>query len=376
MRKLEYPGYFYDGESPKKYNVAVTLQADGIVIKSPEFEEIKWFYEHISRSPELYSDNFTQLENIEFKNQRLVIEDPDFLSVVREFFPSLKFKEPPKMISVKRMAVLGLLLLLVIIPTYYYFLLPSFSEFVAEKIPVSVEKRLSAPYLSLFVPKDSICNDEKHYIKIEKIFNVLTSTIPDSKYEFKLFVVKSDILNAFALPGGYIVIYSGLLEKTDRPEQLAGVMAHEIQHIEKRHGTEALVKDYSLGFLIAAVTGDTRTIETTLGLAKFVGLMNYSRESETEADVAGIGMMKRAGVDPEGMVEFFEILNEHTAVVPDSLQHFSSHPQTEERINKLKELSRNKGDAPLYFYSKKDWEKIRNLCDNESIKKFSFTNLY
>ena len=88
MRRLEYSGHFYDGESPKKHLVVVVLQSNGIVIKSDEFTEVLWQFRHIKQSPELYSKNFTQLENTEFKNQRLVIQDPDFQSAVKEFFPS------------------------------------------------------------------------------------------------------------------------------------------------------------------------------------------------------------------------------------------------------------------------------------------------
>ena len=170
MRKLEYSGHFYDGESPKKHRVSVILQSDGIVIMSEKLDEVFWQYSQTRQSSELYSDNFTQIENNEFKNQRLVIDDPDFISAAKEFFPSLNIKSPAKMISVRRMAVLGLLLLLVLVPTVYYFILPSFSEIVAGQIPVSLEKRLSAPYLSLMVPKESICKDDKDYKKIQNIF--------------------------------------------------------------------------------------------------------------------------------------------------------------------------------------------------------------
>ena len=208
----------------------------------------------------------------------------------------------------------------------------------AQKIPVSFEERLSKPYLSMLVPLESRCNSDKEYKKIEEIFKRLTATIPESEYDFKLYVVKSDIVNAFALPGGHIVLYSGLLQHTDRPEQVAGVLAHEIQHVTNRHGTESLVRDYSLGLLLSLVTNDTKTVEQTVGLVKYLGLMNYNRENEKEADGAGMKMLKDAEIDPNGMVEFFEILNEQAGDVPDSLRYFSTHPQTGDRISRLKEI--------------------------------------
>ncbi|MGI9535204.1 MAG: M48 family metallopeptidase [Thermodesulfobacteriota bacterium] len=376
MKKLVYNAYFYDGQSANKNKAKVLITSGGLSVDYDDNDSLLWVYGDIRQNEEVYSPSETHLINLKYPNQKLIVEEPDFLMVIKKFFPSLKFYEPPKLISLRRMAILGLVLLLILLPVFYFIFIPFFSETVAEKIPMSFEKKLSAPYLSLLVPDESICNDDKNYYKIDTILNSLTATIPESKYEFKLFIVKSDILNAFALPGGYVVIYSGLLEKTDRPEQLAGVLAHEIQHITKRHGTEALVRDYSLGFLISAITNDTKSMETTLGLAKYIGLMKYSRESETEADVEGIKMLKNANFDPKGMVEFFEILNKHGGDVPNSLEYISSHPQTRDRILNLRELSKGIEYKPVHLYSKKDWDEIKKVCNDESITKFSLWDLY
>ena len=370
MKKLEYDAFFYDGQSASRYDARVRITSEGLSVGYNDNPGLEWQYKDIRQNEEVYSTSETHLINLNYPNQKLIVLEPHFLSVVKKFFPSIKFYEPPRLISIRRMAILGLVLLLILLPVFYFILIPSFSEIVAKRIPVSFEKELSAPYLSMLVPEESLCNNSESYKKIENIFSSLTATIPESKYEFKLFIVKSDIMNAFALPGGYVVIYSELLENTDRPEQLAGVMAHEIQHITKRHGTEALVKDYSLGFLISAITNDTQTMQTTLGLAKFIGLMKYSRESETEADVEGMKMLKNAKVDPKGMVEFFEILNKHSGGFSGSLEYISSHPQTTDRIYKLRELSRGVDFEPVGFYSDKDWKEIKKICEDESIKSF------
>ena len=375
MKKLEYDAFFYDGQSANQNKAKIQITSDGLSIIYNNDIGLVWSYDDIHQDKEVYSDRETHLINLKYPDQKLVVEEPDFLSVISRIFPSLRLNEPSKLISVRRMAILGSLLLIVLIPVFYFVLIPSFSEIVAQKLPVSFEKNLSEPYLSLLVPEESLCSNNDNYVKIEKIFKTLTDTISESEYEFKLFVVKSNILNAFALPGGYVVIYSGLLEKTDRPEQLAGVLAHEIQHITKRHGTEALVKDYSLGFLISAITNDTKTMQTTLGLAKFIGLMKYSRESENEADVGGIKMLKSAKVDPQGMVEFFEIIDKHTGDVSDSLEYISTHPQTKDRIYKLKELTKGVKYKPIYFYSSKEWAEIKKVCDDDTIKNFNLWGL-
>ncbi len=371
MKKLEYDAYFYDGQSANKNTARVLIQSDGLLIKSEKKEDILWQYEDIRQNEEVYSDRETHLVNQNHPNKKLIIDEPHFLSVVKKIIPTIRFYDPPRLISLRRIALFGVLLLLFLIPFSYFVLIPAFSEIVAKRIPVSFEERLSTPYLTMLVPLESRCSGNKNYQKIEEIFKTLTATIPESEYDFKLYIVKSDIVNAFALPGGHIVLYSGLLQHTDRPEQVAGVLAHEIQHITNRHGTESLVRDYSLGVLLSLITNDTRTVEQTVGLAKYLGLMNYSRENESEADAGGMKMLEDAGIDPEGMVEFFEILNKQSGDVPDSLKYFSTHPQTEDRISKLKEMSRGMNYKPASIYSKKEWEEIKTVCSGILTKEFS-----
>ncbi len=371
MKKFEYDAFFYDGESANKNRSKVLIRSDGLLISCSNKKEFLWLYEDIRQNEEVYSDTETHLINLNHPNQKLIVEEPHFLSVIKKLFPSIRFYDPPRLITLRRIAVSGALFILFLIPFSYFVLIPAFSEIVAKKIPVSFEERLSKPYLSMLVPKESQCNSDKEFKKIEAIFNRLTATIPESEYDFKLYVVKSDIVNAFALPGGHIVLYSGLLQHTDRPEQVAGVLAHEIQHVTNRHGTESLVKDYSLGLFLSVITNDTKTVEQTVGLAKYLGLMNYSRENETEADTGGMKMLNEAKIDQAGMVEFFEILDEQAEDMPDSLKYFSTHPQTGDRISKLKEISREMDYKPVEIYSFKEWKEIKKICSGILTKEFS-----
>ncbi len=371
MKKFEYGAFFYDGESATKNIASVVIMSDGLLIISEDKKELLWHYGNIRQNEEVYSDTETHLVNLEHTNQKLIVEEPHFLSVVKKIFPSIRFYDPPRLLTLRRVAVTGVLLILFLIPFSYFVLIPAFSEKVAKRIPVSFEESLSKPYLAMLVPKESRCNGDKEYKKIEAIFNRLTATIPESEYDFKLYVVKSDIVNAFALPGGHIVLYSELLQHTDRPEQVAGVLAHEIQHVTNRHGTESLVKDYSLGLILSVITNDTKSVEQTVGLAKYLGLMNYSRENETEADEGGMNMLRDAKIDSDGMVEFFEILDGQAGDVPDSLKYFSTHPQTGDRISRLKEISGGMEYKPEEIYTQKEWVEIKKICSGILTKEFS-----
>src|SRR5207244_2410003 len=112
-----------------------------------------------------------------------------------------------------------------------------------------------------------------------------------------------------AAAGGQVIRVRGLLERTRTPEELAGVLAHEIQHVLRRHATRMLLQHTSAGLMLAAVSGDiSGAMAYGLESARVLGALRYSRQYEAEADVEGLRMLLAAGVDPEGMIAFFETL--------------------------------------------------------------------
>ena len=134
--------------------------------------------------------------------------------------------------------------------------------------------------------------------------------------------------------GGYIVVYTGLMEDTERPEQLAGVLAHEITHVTQRHGMSRILEAAGVAIMIDLLLGNVEGI-VAFGAEIFnASAVNaYSRDSEVDADVEGLKLMVDAGIDPTGMVEFFQIMkqeeDELTEMIPLWLR---SHPEHEERI--------------------------------------------
>ena len=110
-------------------------------------------------------------------------------------------------------------------------------------------------------------------------------------------------INAFAAPGGQVVILRGLLEKTASPEQLAGVLAHELQHVYQRHTTRAILEQTATTFLLSAISGDlSGGLAWGLEGARTLGSLHYSRTHEREADIEGLRMMQAARLDPAAMI--------------------------------------------------------------------------
>lgn len=149
-----------------------------------------------------------------------------------------------------------------------------------------------------------------------------------SKYTYEFHVAGDTVENAFALPGGVIVVNTGLIDLTARPEELAGVLAHEIQHVELRHSVRGMVKSLGLRGLFAFATGD---IGGSLPGEAVVGMtgLKFSRDDESEADRAGLDSLIEADIDPSGMPAFFERMSKHTREAP--VAFVSSHPSSATR---------------------------------------------
>lgn len=197
----------------------------------------------------------------------------------------------------------------------------------------------------------------------------LTDTLPDSPYTFRVMVVNNSAVNAFAAPGGFIVVFRGLLEHTQAAEELAGVLAHEMQHIVKRHATRMLIQHASTGLLVAALTGRAGD-PSAFGLeaARMLGVLRYSRAHEEEADIEGVHMLVAAGIDPRGMISFFESLSDGEKEIPEFLKYVSTHPSTADRIERLESLVTQVEARPVTLMPDYEWKDMHQICQVAGMK--------
>jgi predicted Zn-dependent protease len=166
----------------------------------------------------------------------------------------------------------------------------------------------------------------------------------DARVPFTIKVIDSDQINAFALPGGFFYVFSGLILRADEESELAGVMAHEIAHVCARHGTRNATKAEITQ--IAALVGSLFIPYTWTGYAILEGMqfaiplqfLKFSRDAEREADFLGLQYMYKAGYDPNSYVTFFEKVQAEERRRPGSIPKvFADHPPTAERIRNIQE---------------------------------------
>ncbi|MFT7676455.1 MAG: hypothetical protein ACI8QC_000426 [Planctomycetota bacterium] len=160
----------------------------------------------------------------------------------------------------------------------------------------------------------------------------------DSEWGFEFRIVDNPVSNAFALPGGYITIHSGLIAESTTPEQVAAVLAHEIAHVTQRHGLRRVAHSVGMMAGVSLIFGGTGGLEgIALDLFTLSSVNGYSQEQETDADSEGVRLLIAAGIDPSGLAEFFASMRDEHGDVPDALSWASTHPQFDVRIAALDE---------------------------------------
>lgn len=202
------------------------------------------------------------------------------------------------------------------------------------RIPVEWERAIGESASREFIAGQTVVKEGAAVAAVQEITKRLTDQIPDNPYQFQVTVVRSDTVNAFALPGGYVVVFTGLLKKAESPEEVAGVLGHELNHVLLRHGLERIVK--TLG-IVAVVTIFTGNQEGLVGLAQRLGIelvtLKFGRDQEREADLNGLRLLHRAKISPDGMIHFFERLS---PADKQQVELLSTHPMSAARAERLK----------------------------------------
>jgi len=189
----------------------------------------------------------------------------------------------------------------------------------------------------------------------------------DAKVPFTIKVLDSEEVNAFALPGGFFFVNSGLILKAESEAELAGVMAHEIAHVAARHGTRQATRGEiaQIGMIIASIAipyGWTGyAIRQGAGLAIPLGFLQFSQAMEREADYLGLQYMYKAGYDPTAFVDFFEKIQSLEKRKPGSLSKvFSTHPMTDNRIKAAQdEIQQILAPKPEYVVSTSEFNDVK-----------------
>ncbi len=213
------------------------------------------------------------------------------------------------------------------------------------------EAQLGRQVLRMLRKQATFIEDPEIVSYVNRVGQRIAAQVGPHYFPFRFFVLKDDAINAFAVPGGLVFINTGLLEVIDREDELAGVIAHELAHVQCRHLAKRLEKLTRLNLATAAVTiaalllsrgQGANIIATTTNALAATKALSYSRADEEEADRQAFSYLVKAGYDPRGMIEIFNKIVRHSWLLSDSApSYLMTHPTTPERISYLESLIEN-----------------------------------
>ncbi len=231
----------------------------------------------------------------------------------------------------------------------------------AGKVSLEREERLGEMGLKQLQGESRLKQDGAAAEAVAGIGSRLTQ---GSHYHYQWFVNDSPEINAFALPGGVVVVNSALIAATETPEELAGVLGHEVQHVEGRHALEQMIHSAGWAAILAVTLGDVSALGGVL--IHQAGSLRHSRQLELEADAGGVETLARVDISPHGVPQFFERMQAEQARTGGEsvIALLSTHPATGDRLERARKLA----DAasceckPLEY----DWAAIRAAAQEQS----------
>ena len=310
----------------------VSLPTSGLDVRSGGHNNEQIFFEHpqhpgwsiVSSDPQLLHDPVLR-------------ENPAFASKLRAVQKSRTGIPKPVIFGLGFLAIcFGLLLLLILQRDRIV-------NVIVDRIPLSWEEKLGDQVFEQVKTEGQILEDSEWEPKVRQITERLLPIVEQSGYNFRFHIMDDTNVNAFAMPGGNVVILTGLLEAAESAEEVAGVLAHEIAHVTERHSMRQIVQSAGLWVIVSALFGDTSGVTALLmDGSQFLLRQSFSRDFEREADNQGWEYLIAAKIDPRGLTRFFETLKEiyegaGAGRLESSLAFLNTHPATDERIERLAE---------------------------------------
>jgi predicted Zn-dependent protease len=369
---------YFDGKSARAHVVAVTLPtdslvlsgADGAVIATLPIADLKVVDDGMSATPltlTLHSN----------PDCRLVFLSPEVGRAIIERLP--RTSRARVRIGASWASLSAWALAAGIAGAAIYNVFPQLVAPVTALIPYTLEKKMGDELISGVAMQWEVCTDADGQAALDKMFErLLPETDPNRPFQVR--VLSSEMVNAFAAPGNHVVVFDGLISKAETPDEVAGVLAHEIGHQLKRHPMSGLVRSVGATFLMGAVFGGvTPEAVTTWGATLYT--LRFGRDAEREADAIAIDLLTKANISPVGFRDFFKRINEtpdetqdedsdDTAADNDGasfegmLSYLSTHPPTDERIAAVdRALTSEAKTTPAL--SDAEWAALKGVCKAE-----------
>ena len=369
---LKQPSGFADfvaGERAVLTRVSVHVVPDGVELLLPDGQPLVWRWADLRRLPDQAEKDALVIRRAGNMVARLYLRDSELRMQIQSRAPHLKKRD--RSIPMSKLAVWagGAAAAVAVI---IFFLVPVMAAQLAVLLPAEGEKALGdTTFEQIRMALDetglgstAICEGDDGNAAMRAMYDRLNPT-PDLPYDVQIHILDHDMVNAFALPGGRIVFFRGLIDQADNPEEVAAVLAHEIGHVVNRDPTrDALRSAGSLGVL-GLLFGDFAGGTITLFLANQLINASYSQSAETTADDYAHDLLDTAGVSPAALGTMFERLLDEHGDAEGIIAHFMSHPQMGARIAAAQAAVVDGRDYGSVLNGG-EWQALQTVCDGAS----------
>lgn len=352
---------FFDGVTPTPVPVTCAIIGDALHIRrSDGGSQQDWPVGRLRLTEDLHPGQPIRLRQKGGGMERLVLEDPALFDELRAQVRPLRRRDYRHGGNLRRglfwLTVLGL----VVVGLWRGW--PLAVEPIATLVPVSLEEKLGAAVqeqvTKLFAARSKVCTGAAGRKALDRLVTRLGSQVPHP-YTLRVTVVNHKMVNAFAAPGGYIVIFRGLIDSVPGPDSLAGVLAHEIGHVIERHVVENLIQGLGISIVLKTMAGDSSgVVGQASDVATTLIVRGYGRSAEREADQVAVRILNKANIRGEGLAAFFRMVAKKQGDRPESLRYLSTHPPSLERAAAARAAAT--GTQPSM--PKADWDAIKNMC--------------
>ncbi|MBR0702079.1 M48 family metallopeptidase [Bradyrhizobium diazoefficiens] len=356
------PTIFFDGTSSRRRQVTLTL-GDALEIAEEGGAPVRWSYADIRRADSppgilrLASITAPPLARLEIRDAALAADVTARCLRLDEHRTSRR--GVAKIVGWSAAAAISIVCVVL-------FGVPLAADRLAPLVPKPVERRIgdAAEVQMKTIFGRNVCEDPAGKAAFTKLVNRLRDAAGLDDDSMMAGVLPTSVPNAFALPGGKVFVLKGLLDKAESPDELAGILAHELGHLKHYDSMRGLIYNGGTSFLIGLLFGDVTGSSAVIFASRSVVEASYSREAETAADTFAIEVMHKLGRSPKPAFELmFRITGKEGGSKLTTI--LASHPLTEDRLARMTREDRPVSGPPLL--TDKEWQSLKGICGSGKI---------
>lgn len=343
---------FYDGRSARSQAAQVSLEGEAIRIVA-DGTDVLWRLADLTVEVEADQARISCRRD---RDARLVVPDAQWRGLAGDRLDGLKHTRRRR----EWWLVGGLTAMAAGVVLFVTVGVPALSGPIARATPVDMEVRMGRNFDAQIGTLFPACRNAEGQAELAALGDRIAAHA-DTPFDIRVRAVNAPMVNAFALPGGPVLITDDLIREAETPDELAAVIAHEISHVEQRHVMQAVWRDFGIGMLLDLIVGGgTGAGQQAVILAGQASSLSYDRAAEREADARGQALLHAGGFSSKGMAPFFERLGrrEGAGELTEATEFLNTHPDSGRRARAARTAERP-GAAAL---TADQWRTVKGTC--------------